>query len=193
MVDVCEYKKGQGGWLRGEDVKPGDVLTILSAGYLDDETFQDKAGKPKEYYCTDMRLLRTGIEKKVRLGPENVSRIAEAFGDNTTSWVNKDVVVHDVKTYKGLGKKGIIFKPVVESTTKTVPTKPTDQVSYLKTVILEAMTPNTVYSKTNLVEMAKVDAWVTDALAQKAVNELLESGKVRPKFDNLNLVGFTKA
>jgi len=71
--------------------------------------------------------------------------------------------------------------------------KPTDEVPYLKTVIMEAMTPNTVYSKVNLVEIAKVDTWVTDALAQKAVNELLESGKVRPKFDNLNLVGFTKA
>jgi len=71
--------------------------------------------------------------------------------------------------------------------------KPTNQVPYLKTVILEAMTPHTVYSKVNLVEIAKVDAWVTDALAQKAVNELLESAKVRPKFDNLNLVGFQKA
>jgi len=71
--------------------------------------------------------------------------------------------------------------------------KPTDQVPYLKTVILEAMTPHTVYSKVNLVEIAKVDAWVTDALAQKAVNELLESAKVRPKFENLNLVGFTKS
>lgn len=71
--------------------------------------------------------------------------------------------------------------------------KPTDQVPYLKTVILEAMTPNTVYSKNKLVDMARVDAWVTDALTQKAVNELLEEGKVRPKFEALNLVGFQKA
>jgi len=126
-VNVDEYKKGQGGWLRSEDVELGDVLTILSAGYLDDETFQDKAGKPKQYYCTDMRLLRTGAEKKVRLGSENVKRIAEAFGDDTTTWVKKDVVVDDVKTYKGLGKKGIIFKPVKESATQTTPITPTEQ------------------------------------------------------------------
>jgi len=70
---------------------------------------------------------------------------------------------------------------------------PTDQVPYLKSVILEAMTPNTVYSKVNLVGVAKVEDWATDALAQKAVNELLEQGKILPKFENLQLVGFQKA
>lgn len=71
--------------------------------------------------------------------------------------------------------------------------KPTDQIPYLKTVILEAITPNTVYPQTQLVQMAKVDNWVTDVLAQKAVNELLEEGKLRPKFEALNLAGFQKA
>ena len=71
--------------------------------------------------------------------------------------------------------------------------KPTDQVEYLTNVILEAMAPNTVYRKVQLLAMAKVDTWVTDVLAQKAVNQLLEEGKVRPKFENLNVVGFTEA
>lgn len=71
--------------------------------------------------------------------------------------------------------------------------KSTDQVPYLKSVILEAMMPNTVYPKTQLLAMAKVDEWVTDVLAQKAINGLLEQGKIRPKYEGLNLVGFQKA
>ena len=59
-------------------------------------------------------------------------------------------------------------------------TKPTDQTKYLKTVLLEAMQPGKVYSNGDLVGMAKVDDWVTDTLAQKAINELLEQGKIRP-------------
>lgn len=70
--------------------------------------------------------------------------------------------------------------------------KPTDQTEYLKTVILEAMQPAKVYSNVDLVGMAKVDAWVTDALAQKAINELLEQGKIRPKYEGVNLEGFSK-
>jgi len=37
------------------------------------------------------------------------------------------VVVHDVKTYKGLGKKGIIFKPVVDSAAQSTPALSTEQ------------------------------------------------------------------
>lgn len=71
-------------------------------------------------------------------------------------------------------------------------TKPTNQVEYLKTVLMEAMQPQKVYSNIDLIDMAKVDAWVTDALAQRAVNELLEQGQIRPKYEGLNLQGFSK-
>ena len=125
MVDVGEYKKGSSEWLRGDDVLVGDVLTILDGGYLDDETFTDKSGKGKPYFCTNMRFHRTGEEKKVRLGPENVNRIAEKFGDDTLAWVNREVVVDEVKLYKGLKQKGIIFKPVEGSTTQKATDPPT--------------------------------------------------------------------
>lgn len=124
MVDVEEYKKGTSEWLRGDDVQVGDRLTILDGGYFDDETFTDKSGKGKLYFCTSMRLARTGEEKKVRLGPENVNRIAEKLGNNTATWVNKQVLVDEVKLYKGLKQKGIIFKPVAGSGAPT-PAAPT--------------------------------------------------------------------
>jgi len=72
--------------------------------------------------------------------------------------------------------------------------KPTDdEIGYLKTVIGEAMTEHTLYKKEDLMKMAHVDEWVTPDLAEKAINELLSEGKVKPKFENLNIVGFTKA
>jgi hypothetical protein len=70
--------------------------------------------------------------------------------------------------------------------------KPTDQTKYLKTILLEAMQLGKIYSNMDLVAMAKVDAWVTDALAQEAINELLEQGSIRPRYEGLNLQGFSK-
>lgn len=124
MVNVGEFKKGKGGWLKGDDVQVGDKLLVLDGGYFDDETFKDKDGKGKLYYCTNMRLLRTGVEKKVRLGPENVARIAEIFGDDTATWPNRQVAVEEIKVYKGLGQKGIIFRPVAETMASGVPSEP---------------------------------------------------------------------
>jgi len=70
--------------------------------------------------------------------------------------------------------------------------KPTDQIGYLKSVILEAMKPSEVYPKMKLAEMAKVDEWVQDVQTQTAINQLLEEGKIRPKYENLTLMGFMK-
>jgi len=50
-----------------------------------------------------------------------------------------------------------------------------------------------VYPKMRLAEMAKVDDWVQEIQAQTAINQLLEQGKIRPKYDGLTLMGFTKA
>lgn len=127
MVNVEEYKEGTSEWLRGDDVQVGDRLLILNGGYFDDETFTDKSGKGKLYFCTSMRLIRTSEEKKVRLGSENVKRIAEKFGDDTATWINRQVVVDEVKVYKGLGQKGIIFKPAAETIPSSVPSTPTAQ------------------------------------------------------------------
>lgn len=71
--------------------------------------------------------------------------------------------------------------------------KPTDPVGYLQTVILETMKPGETYARLKLAEFAKVDDWVQDVQVEKAINGLLEAGKIRPKFEALNLVGFTKA
>ena len=70
--------------------------------------------------------------------------------------------------------------------------KPTDPIGYLKTVILEAMKPNKVYARMDLAEFANVDDWVQKIEVEQAINGLLEDGKIRPKYENMNLVGFLK-
>jgi len=71
--------------------------------------------------------------------------------------------------------------------------KPTDPVGYLKTIILEAMKLDTTYPRMKLAEFANVGAWVEKVQVEQAINGLLEEGKIRPKFEALNLTGFTKA
>jgi hypothetical protein len=67
-----------------------------------------------------------------------------------------------------------------------------DRVAYLKTVILEAMKLGEVYARLKLVEFGKVEDF-GDIEIERAINALLEEGKIRPKFEALNLVGFLKA
>lgn len=73
--------------------------------------------------------------------------------------------------------------------------KPADPIQYLKaSVFNEIMTPNTVYARYKIVELAKAKHdWADNVEIEQAFSQLLEEGKVRPKFDNLNLVGFLKA
>jgi len=77
--------------------------------------------------------------------------------------------------------------------TKAESAKLADPVGYLKTVILEAMKPETLYPRMKLAIFAKVDDGVEDIQVEKAINSLLEDGKIRPKFEGLNLTGFQKA
>ena len=72
-------------------------------------------------------------------------------------------------------------------------TKPTDPVAYLKTIILEAMKSGEVYPRMKLAEFGRVDDWVQDIQIQKAINALLQDGKILPKYEGLEVVGFRRA
>jgi len=72
--------------------------------------------------------------------------------------------------------------------------KPSDPIKYLKNSILETMATNTVYPRYKIIELMKQKhQWPDDLEIEQAFSQLLEEGKARPKFDNLNLVGFTKS
>jgi len=99
-------EKARGFWLRAEHVKVGDRIEILDEPMVDEKTFD------KPYIVFRGRLLRTGDEYNVRLGPRNVQRIAETLG--TKSWKGKQIEVISIENYPGLGKKGILFRGVAE-------------------------------------------------------------------------------
>lgn len=111
MVDVEEYLKQAGGnWLRAEHVQIGDKLEILDEGFIDDKTFD------RPYLIFKVRLLRTGEEYQLRLGPKNVRRIADSFGStNTAEWKGKKLEVISIEEYRGLGQRGILLRGVIES------------------------------------------------------------------------------
>ena len=109
MVDVEEYlKKAGGNWLRADNVVVGDKLEILDEGIIDDQSF-DRA-----YLVLQVRLLRTGEEYSLRLGPKNVKRIVESWGGekDTKKWVGRQLEVISIETYAGLGQKGILLRGV---------------------------------------------------------------------------------
>jgi len=111
-------EKARGFWLRAEHVKVGDRIEILDEPMVDEKTFD------RPYIVFRGRLLRTGDEYNVRLGPRNVQRIAETLG--TKSWKGKQIEVISIENYPGLGKKGILFRGVAEGgkAVGSEPTKP---------------------------------------------------------------------
>jgi len=69
----------------------------------------------------------------------------------------------------------------------------TGSVANLKVALLHIMESNRAYARTDLVQIAKTNGSTEDVQIETTINGLLEDGKIRPKFEALNLVGFTKA
>jgi hypothetical protein len=127
MVDVDEYLKEAGGpFLRAQHVQVGDRLQILDEGIIDDQTFKDRAGRPRPYLVLRAKLMRTGEEYLVRLGPKNVKRIRDAFGtSDTAKWKGKLLEVIGLEDYPGLGQKGVLLRGCATGEAKEKPSSST--------------------------------------------------------------------
>lgn len=115
MSIVDEYiKSGGGNWLRANDVTNGDIVTIEEL-YLDKETFD------KSYICVKGKFGLTNEEVSVRLGIQNVTRIAEVLGRDESNWIGEKLKVLGTQNYPGLNSIGILWtgeKTPVEVLTK---------------------------------------------------------------------------
>ena len=98
----------KGFWLKSEHVKVGDRILILEEPRLDEKTFD------RPYLIIKGRLLRTNEEFNIRLGSRNVARITEVLGKD--SWKGKQIEVISIENFAGLGKKGIMFRGVMQTT-----------------------------------------------------------------------------
>jgi len=98
--------KAKGPWLRADNCKVGDKLKIISEPTIDEQTF----GRP--YLICDVVLERTGEQFKLRMGPKNVTRIAETLGKDEKDWVGAELEVISIEDYSNLGRKGLLLRGI---------------------------------------------------------------------------------
>ncbi len=83
-----------------------DATVTIKAVSLDDETFD------KSYVVINGIYDLSGDECNVRLGVQNLERIAEDLGDDETIWPGQKIVCIGTQTYPGLGTKGLLWRGI---------------------------------------------------------------------------------
>lgn len=70
---------------KGEDIKDGDIVTVLNEG-------KKVAG---EWGDRDVFLVKlvNGEEKNINFNQTSINNMVDAFGENATNWVGKEVKV----------------------------------------------------------------------------------------------------
>lgn len=89
----------QGNFLKPEDVKSGDILTILGVGELAE--IQGEKGKAKEVLNYEIEV--NGQTKTFTPNMTNGNALIEAFGEDDEKWVGKKCKINIVKI-KAWGK-----------------------------------------------------------------------------------------
>jgi hypothetical protein len=178
MVDVDEYLKEAGGpFLRAQHVQVGDKLQVLDEGIIDDQTFKDRSGRPRPYLVFRAKLMRTGEEYLVRLGPKNVKRIRDAFGTgDTAKWKGRLIEVIGLEDYPGLGQKGVMLRGCAAGEAKEQ-AKPTPS-------MLSPQAEDTIVKSADIIEMGIPLNESDFALLPAGVRaELLKGGYVERRMD----------
>ncbi|MBW2672035.1 MAG: hypothetical protein JRD89_01300 [Deltaproteobacteria bacterium] len=103
MPIIRDYlEKGAGNFLTAKNTRVGATVTIQSVR-LDDETFD------KSYIVVTGEYDETGEECNVRLGVQNLKRIAEVLGDDEATWPGQKLKIIGYQDYPGLGQRGILW------------------------------------------------------------------------------------
>jgi hypothetical protein len=112
LVKLSEIeKKISSRFLRGEDVKSGDVVTIVDEGEFLDET-QTGFGRPA--FRIKVRL-ESGEEKLWTVNRTSLNNLKKAFGDDTKFWVGRKVRLEtSLQNVRGQLRTVIIGFPVVQ-------------------------------------------------------------------------------
>lgn len=98
------------------DVKHKDILTIASEGkWIQSTKFfkEDKDGNkiPSNEFRINLKL-SSGEERNTTFGWNNVKMLVEAFGDETTIWIGKEVKAWKTKSEKAKLGYTFIFAPI---------------------------------------------------------------------------------
>jgi len=114
MSIIEDYLKSAGGnWLKAEAVHDGYRVKVGQV-WKDDETFD------KPYICVG-GINAQGEDVRVRLGVQNVQRIAEVLGTNAKEWEGQYLEVIGTQAYPGMSAKGILWRGAKREPSKPKP------------------------------------------------------------------------
>jgi hypothetical protein len=105
-------------WLKSEDVKQGDQITILDGGaYVPSAKYTYEDGTPRKDFL--IKVKHNDTDKDMRINATNKKVLIKAYGNETENWMGK-ICSLDTANIMVSGKmmKTIIITPV--GTTKDV-------------------------------------------------------------------------
>lgn len=93
----------RGEWAKvGTDIRDQDILTILDAGVMNPSSFGD--GEQPVF-----RIQTTNGERILSLNKGSSNNLINAFGDESTNWVNKRVKAWVVRMMVAGSMKNVVF------------------------------------------------------------------------------------
>ncbi len=123
MGIIDEYLKKAGGkFVKADDVKDGDRLTI-------DKIWEDSETWDTLYILIEGVFSQTGEIRVARLAIQNVERVVEVLGKDETKWIGNNLRVLGTAIYPGLGSKGVLWtgeKKVVQAEIAKAPSPSID-------------------------------------------------------------------
>ena len=104
-----------GSFIKAEEVKNGDIITIKDAGVVQiSEKFKTKLADgteiPKKQYV--FKVEHKGVEKNLTMNKMSRDNIAKAFGNDTENWPGKKASI-EMCLFPN-GKRGIVLSPIME-------------------------------------------------------------------------------
>lgn len=100
-----------GNFLKADQVKKGEIVTILNAGEERTSKYTYEDGNPKMEYVFEVDY--NGDKKSLRMNATSRRAMVEAFGDETIGWIGKQAKLFTMPTPNG-DKKMIVLDPVKE-------------------------------------------------------------------------------
>jgi len=88
------------------DVKHKDIVEIVSEGKWEESTFMKDDGTPQNVFKVNLKV-QSGEVRNVTINWTNVKLLVSVFGDETETWVGKEVRAWKTKSEKA--KLGYIF------------------------------------------------------------------------------------
>ena len=152
MSIIKDYiEKGGGNFLTTKNCAVGATVTVVKVA-LDDETF-DKA-----YIVCNGIYDPSGEEANVRLGIQNLKRIAETLGEDESKWVGKKLECLGYQDYPGLGQKGLLWRGMTAKAAAPAAVVSSSNTEKIRALIISAKPDLDVDAVNKLIEEERAKA-----------------------------------